>query len=126
VTPRDRFGATLRAYHMDVRVHGMLLPALLLLALAGLWRGNRRERLGITLLAALALTAIVVPSATLFYSWRYLVPLLPACVGAGALGGYALLRQSPGNRHKWTSHDGRRTVDRNPQSAPAPRERPGA
>jgi 4-amino-4-deoxy-L-arabinose transferase-like glycosyltransferase len=93
VTVRYRFASTLRAYQRIVRVHGPLLPLLLALALAGLWWGTRPERLGIVLLGGMAVVAVAVPSATLFYSWRYLVPLLPPLVGAAALGGFALARQ---------------------------------
>jgi len=93
VSVHDRFGGTLRAYQATVRVHGYLLPLLALLAAVGLWPATRRERAGIALMAGFAAIAVAVPSATLFYSWRYLVPLLPLLVGAAALGGYALWRR---------------------------------
>jgi hypothetical protein len=93
VSFHDRFGAVLRGYQDAIRIHGYLLPLLVLLALIGLWPATRRERAGIALMAGLTVTAVMVPSATLFYSWRYLVPLLPLLVAAALLGGYALLRR---------------------------------
>jgi hypothetical protein len=47
-----------------------------------------------------------VPSATLFYSWRYLVPLLPLLVAAAALGGLALARYVGERRATRGGHTG--------------------
>jgi len=106
-TFRNRFGGSLRGYQQVVRVHPILLPLLALLAIGGLWRGSRRERAGIALLASLALLTVLVSSATLIYNWRYLVPLLGPLVGAAALGGFAL-------RNAWLERSGRPRSQRSP------------
>jgi 4-amino-4-deoxy-L-arabinose transferase-like glycosyltransferase len=93
VSFHDRFGGALRGYQDVIRVHGYLLPLLALVALVGLWPATRRERAGIALMLGFTAIAVAVPSATLFYSWRYLVPLLPLLVAAAALGVGALLRR---------------------------------
>jgi hypothetical protein len=95
-----RFDSTLRGYQATVRVHGLLLPLLVLLGILGLWLGTPRERAGVALMGGAAAVAVIVPSATLFYSWRYLVPLLPALAGAGSLGGYALVRRVRARTHR--------------------------
>jgi hypothetical protein len=102
----DRFGGTLRTYQDVIRVHGYLLPVLVLLGLLGLWPARRSERAGIALMGGMAAIAVVVPSATLFYSWRYLVPLLPLLVAAAALGGLALARYAGERRATRGGHTG--------------------
>ena len=97
VEPRRGAVELLSDYQRVVRVHGPLLPLLLIVAIAGLVPAPRRVRAGIVLLGGAAILVMVVPAATLLYGWRYAVPVLPALVGAATLGASALVaaRRSP-------------------------------
>jgi hypothetical protein len=81
----------LRAYHRVVYVHAPLVAILFLVALAGLWAAPRVQRLAIALMLSLTAMAVLLPSATLIYNWRYLVPMMPLLVGAAALGAQELV-----------------------------------
>ena len=67
VEPRRGAVELLSDYQRVVRVHGPLLPLLLIVAIAGLVPAPRRVRAGIVLLGGAAILVMVVPAATLLY-----------------------------------------------------------
>jgi hypothetical protein len=77
-------------YQRAIRIHGVLIAILLLLAIAGAIFG-RRMRLGILLFGSASLLLYLLPTAVAGYEMRFGVPpaVLLAC--AGTLGAYALV-----------------------------------
>jgi len=89
-SPKERFPLELfNAYAGIVRGHGVLLPLALLLAVAGLVLGGRRERVAVGLLGGVALALAAFPPAVLAYNPRYIVPALAPLAAAAAVGGAA-------------------------------------
>ena len=81
----------LHDYQRVMRVTGVMLLALLILGCAGVFVAPRRVRLGITLMLAVALELLLVPTLT-GASWRYALPAEGPLAGAAALGGWTLAR----------------------------------
>jgi 4-amino-4-deoxy-L-arabinose transferase-like glycosyltransferase len=81
---------SLAAVQRVVRVHGVLVLAAVLFSLLALVVGRGRQRAIVLLLAGCAVVPILMASATTVYNWRYLVPLLPALIGAGGLGAHVV------------------------------------
>jgi hypothetical protein len=73
-----------------VRLHGLLLVALLALAVAGALAGRGRARAPAAVLALVGLTLLAAPALTGLYNARYAVPAAGPLVAAGALGASAL------------------------------------
>ena len=87
---------TLADIQRVVRVHGLLVLACILLALAGALLARGRDRAVILLLAGTALVPIILATATTVYNWRYAVPLLPSLAAAGAFGAHVLATRIAG------------------------------
>ena len=88
-TPTGAPARGLHDYQRVVRVSGVMLLALLILACAGATVAPRRTRVGILLVLAVALELLVVPVLT-GSSWRYALPAEGPLAAAGALGLWAL------------------------------------
>ena len=87
---------TLADIQRVVRVHGLLVLACILLALAGALLARGRDRAVMLLLAGTALVPVVLATATTVYNWRYAVPLLPSLAAAGAFGAHVLATRIAG------------------------------
>ena len=102
-SPKERSPLeALDAYAGIVRGHGALLPLALLLGVAGLVLGGRRERVAIGLMGGVALALAAFPPAILAYNPRYVVPALAplaaaAAVGAAAVGAAATASRGGGS-----------------------------
>lgn len=81
---------TLSDIQRVVRVHGALILAAVVLAVAGAPFASRRERVALLALGGGALIILTMSVALTVYNWRYAVPVLPWLLAAGALGGRAL------------------------------------
>jgi hypothetical protein len=74
-----------------IRIHGVLLVAVVLLSICGAVLGNSRVRFGIALLGLSALALMAVPVAFGTYESRYGLVAYPALVVAGLLGARELV-----------------------------------
>jgi hypothetical protein len=82
--------SVLEGWGRVVRLHGLLLVALLALAVAGALAGRGRARAPAAVLALVGLTLLAAPALTGLYNARYAVPAAGPLVAAGALGASAL------------------------------------
>jgi Dolichyl-phosphate-mannose-protein mannosyltransferase len=104
----------LHDYQQVLRVHGVLIVAFLLFALAGLAFAKGIQRRGLILFAATAFVLYVVPAATTEYTARYGIPPAGELVAAGAVGAWAVARAT----RRRVNYRGRRaTVARDDASA---------
>jgi hypothetical protein len=76
-----------RGYERVVRFTGPLMVLTLLLALGAPWLAPRTLRRPALLLLVTGLVLLITPILSTMYDARYVVPSLPALVGAAALGG---------------------------------------
>jgi hypothetical protein len=76
-----------------VRIHGVLMLVLLIVASAGFIVAHGKERYGILLLGMTALAMLVVPVVTSIYNSRWAIPAEPPLVCAGLIAANALARR---------------------------------
>jgi hypothetical protein len=87
----------LRTYQDLFRVTGLLVAALVVLTLIGMWAARGAVRLGIFLFGLTGLLLYLVPVAVLSYELRYGIPPLPLITVSGTLGLATLIaRRNPG------------------------------
>ena len=89
---------TLQTYQETVRVHGWLLAAMALLALAGIPLTRGPARAAIVLFALVGFMTLAVPVATIKGSWRYAIPAFGPLAAAAAVGLAAVLTWATGGQ----------------------------
>jgi hypothetical protein len=85
-----RAAGTLADYQSVMRVHGWLLAALALLALAGALLARGPLRYGAVLMGLTGLVLLALPAVVNNATWRYSIPAAPLLVAAGAIGAASL------------------------------------
>jgi hypothetical protein len=106
----------LRTYQDLFRISGLLVAALLILTLIGMWAARGAVRLGVFLFGATGLFLYLVPVAVLSYEYRYGIPPLYFITASGVLGLVALMERQIPRSAADSSAPGQAGGDRHSQS----------
>jgi hypothetical protein len=83
----------LETYQSNIRVHPLLLAAIVALSIIGIVVCRGRDRYTVALFATTGLVLLLLPAATLIWAWRYGVPAQPLLAAAAAITAGELVRR---------------------------------